>query len=325
MRDYPLRIFICLAVACGGAMSAMAQATNDNNAHSLVLKASDANGDWEELLNAQSPPPGPKEWQAAPPSPQQKEKYYMPFVKAAADKARDFYQNHPKDRRVGTARLLEARSLYLMLDWGDTSEEARFNAVEKAVLADSSVSENERARMLEQMSQSLPPEKVRPFLDEVVAGQGSKEFKGAAQELLGKMKALGQPMALQFTAVDGRPVDLTQFKGKVVLIDFWATWCGPCRGEIPDVKKTYEKYHSKGFEIVGISLDQDKSTLTNFVAENKMDWPQFFDGQGWGNKYARQYDVNAIPAMWLVDKKGILRDMNAREDLSGNVEKLLAE
>jgi peroxiredoxin len=130
---------------------------------------------------------------------------------------------------------------------------------------------------------------------------------------------------IQFTAVDGRSVDLAKLKGKVVLIDFWATWCGPCVGEVPNVKKTYDQFHSKGFEIVGISLDKDKDKLTDFTASHKMEWPQFFDGMFWQNKYARQFAIESIPAMWLIDKKGNLRDMDAREDLNGGVQKLLAE
>ena len=68
-------------------------------------------------------------------------------------------------------------------------------------------------------------------------------------------------------------------KGKVVLIDFWATWCMPCVGEIPHVKEAYDQFHSKGFEVIGISLDDDKSKLKKFVVDQKMEWPQYFDGK----------------------------------------------
>jgi thiol-disulfide isomerase/thioredoxin len=130
---------------------------------------------------------------------------------------------------------------------------------------------------------------------------------------------------IQFTAVDGRPVNVKDMKGKVILIDFWATWCGPCVGELPHVKEAYEKLHDKGFEIVGLSFDQDKSALEGFVKEKGMAWPQYFDGEGWGNKFGKQYGIESIPAMWLIDKKGNLRDMNARGDLQAKAEKLLAE
>jgi thiol-disulfide isomerase/thioredoxin len=135
----------------------------------------------------------------------------------------------------------------------------------------------------------------------------------------------GKPVAMAFTATDGSHVDLSAMRGKVVLVDFWATWCGPCVAELPHVKAAYEKLHGKGFEIVGISFDEDKEELQKFVKSKGVPWSQYFDGKGWQNKYGEQYGIHSIPSMWLVDKKGVLRDLDAREDLAGKVEKLLAE
>jgi len=137
--------------------------------------------------------------------------------------------------------------------------------------------------------------------------------------------ALGKPLNIKFKAVDGQEVELSKLQGKVVLLDFWATWCGPCRAELPRVKEVYEKLHAKGFEIVGISFDKSKATLQSFVAKENMPWPQYFDGQYWDNKIGRKYGIESIPTMWLVDKKGHLREMDAREKLAELVEKLLAE
>jgi thiol-disulfide isomerase/thioredoxin len=168
-------------------------------------------------------------------------------------------------------------------------------------------------------------EKARALAREVIQTNPEPELKQAADELLAKLDRVGKPLDIKFKAVDGRDIDVSNMKGKVVLVDFWATWCGPCMAELPKVKETYERLHGKGFEIVGISFDRDMEKLKQVVAREKMTWPQYFEGQGEGNKYGEEFGISGIPTMWLVDKKGVLRELNAREDLAAKVEKLLAE
>jgi peroxiredoxin len=128
------------------------------------------------------------------------------------------------------------------------------------------------------------------------------------------------------TDLGGKPLSIANYKGKVVLLDFWATWCGPCRQELPNVLKTYEAHHKAGFEIIGISLDQDKEKLTSFISDQKMTWPQYFDGKGWQNKLAVKYGIRGIPATYLLDGQGNIIGANLRgEALEAAVTKALAK
>ncbi len=147
----------------------------------------------------------------------------------------------------------------------------------------------------------------------------------AAKSTKSAPPAVGEVVELKFHPVKGKNVNLANMKGKVVLIDFWATWCGPCVAEMPNVIAAYNKLHEKGFEIVGISLDQDKAALTKFIKDKEMPWPQYFDGKGWDNEIATRFGVSSIPAMWLVGKDGKLVSTSVRGQLEAVVEKELAK
>jgi len=114
-----------------------------------------------------------------------------------------------------------------------------------------------------------------------------------------------KPLDLKFTAVDGRKVDLAKLRGKVVLIDFWATWCPPCRIISPDIVALYKKYHRQGLEIIGISADSDKGALRDFVKKEGAPWPQYF-GENGDTTLIDQLGVEQFPTLWLVNKKGIV-------------------
>jgi len=112
--------------------------------------------------------------------------------------------------------------------------------------------------------------------------------------------------------LNGAPLSMGKFRGKVVLVDFWATWCGPCITELPNLQAAYAKYHDKGFEIVGISLDRDEAKLKSFLAEQKMTWPQHFNGKDEKTDLAVKYGVNSIPATYLLDAEGKIVAKNLR-------------
>ena len=94
---------------------------------------------------------------------------------------------------------------------------------------------------------------------------------------------------------------------------------------MPTVKATYDKYHDQGFEIIGISLDESKDSLLRFLKQHEIAWPQYFDGKHWNNDISSRFGIDSIPREWLIDKKGILRDTEARRDLEESVGKLLKE
>ncbi len=117
------------------------------------------------------------------------------------------------------------------------------------------------------------------------------------------------------TDANGRPMSIAGYKGKVLLVDFWAAWCGPCMGELPNVLAAYEKHHRSGFDIVGISLDEDRQRFQTVIREKNMAWQQFFDGKKYDNKLAANYGVQSIPATWLLDREGVIvgKDLRGEE------------
>jgi peroxiredoxin len=121
---------------------------------------------------------------------------------------------------------------------------------------------------------------------------------------------------------DGNPVSLADFRGKVVLIDFWASWCGPCRRENPNVVRLYKEYHDQGFEILGVSLDKTKDRWLNAIESDGLTWPQVSDLKGWSNEVAKQYGVRSIPHTILLDEEGKILARNLRGDA---LEQKLAE
>ena len=152
----------------------------------------------------------------------------------------------------------------------------------------------------------------------------------SAKMILGakrKVDAIGKPFELEFSeAIKGTEVSMKSLKGKVVVIDFWATWCGPCVGEMPKMKSLYAEYKDKGVEFIGVSLDQKKEDggldkLKDYVAKNEIGWPQYYQGNYWDSDFSSSWGINSIPCVFLIDAEGRLATVEAR----GKLETLIPE
>jgi len=157
----------------------------------------------------------------------------------------------------------------------------------------------------------------------VMAKSSNEQIRTMGEGFAGTLRRLslpGHPMEISGTLLSGEPFNPKSLAGKVVLVDFWATWCGPCVAELPNVLEQYEKYHKDGFEVVGISLDQDREALEKFVNEQKLPWPILFEeskGDGWQHPLATYYGISGIPTVILIGRDGNVITLNARGEKLG--------
>ena len=131
-------------------------------------------------------------------------------------------------------------------------------------------------------------------------------------------------MEISLPSVNGDTVRLSSLKGKVVLLDFWASWCGPCRISNKQLVKLYSKYKAKGFEILGVSLDEDKQKWQKAIQKDKINWLQVNDRGGWDAQTAFKWNIESIPTSYLIDKEGKLVAMDLQgKDLENMIKDML--
>lgn len=190
-------------------------------------------------------------------------------------------------------------------------------------------------------AQILNPEIEKPFLEAFVQSLPSRfpgykmaaDFTAKYNEIVSSMNKAQQQSAgvaegtapeISLQTPEGKTITLSSFRGKYVLVDFWASWCGPCRRENPNVVAAYNQFKDKNFTILGVSLDEDREKWKEAIAKDKLTWTHISDLQGWQSIAARDYNINAIPANFLIDPEGkiIAKDLRG-DDLAATLSTLL--
>jgi len=261
----------------------------------------------------------------------------------ASKKRTDYLKSLSESKRPGIAELVSRFELEQRVEQLLELEESQQNALiaELIQLLRSAPQDDDEALQfavqvsmtgVEMLQRSNSAQAV-PVLKAVIAALNERKDDRLADlvaNLEGTLRRLqlpGNPIEVVGQSLDGKEFNITSLKGKVVLVDFWATWCGPCIAELPHLKELHEAYRGKGFEIVGVSLDTEREELTSFVKANSINWPILFDPtseQGIDNKIAVHYGITGLPAMILVDQNGKVVDADIHgATLDEALEKLL--
>lgn len=235
---------------------------------------------------------------------------------------------------IGQYRLLNQA-----LDWNHLRPDQRDEFAERlpSYFAERTLDETD-LETAQQVAQAILNAGDRPAaidiyhtLAEILKQSSQEDIAAEAGKLAGmahRLESVGQEISIEATKLDGEPLDWDSYRGKVVLIDYWATWCGPCIAELPNLRKLYEIYHERGFDVIGVSVDTDKEELQSFVKKNEIPWTVTFhggeDSPGLSQPLAVQFGISMVPVALLVDQEGRLIALEARgAELAAWLERLL--
>ncbi len=253
----------------------------------------------------------------------------MPSFGPAGDALRkeidDVLAHPPNDATKTEAAFMKARLLAFQRG-GDT--ETSLDAV--SAFTKLAPKDPRGAQLLYMLGRSVQGDEAKAKIeDRILDDYPETPYAGMIRGARRQREAIGQPFELEFNdAIKGSTISMADLKGKVVVIDFWATWCGPCIAEMPHMKKLYAKYRNQGVEFIGVSLDVPKEQgglekLKTYVAKNGIEWPQYYQGNGWDSEFSKSWGINAIPSMFVVDPDGKLYSVEARGHLETIIPNLL--
>lgn len=171
----------------------------------------------------------------------------------------------------------------------------------------------------------LQPQKKRELLNEALPYAGDDELKQRIHDDLKRLDMLGKPLALKFNSVQGEAVDVAAYRGKVVLVYFFAGWSIPSQQGLVELKRIAEVFPKNKFQVIGISLDQSRPALLGALGRLGVDWPVAFDGKGWESPLARSLGINILPTAWVLDRGGNLRTLNALDNTEAVIRFLVEE
>ena len=235
-------------------------------------------------------------------------------VRKAAEKILELEE----DRQSPTARIATENLLDLQIQAlstaSPTDQSRTLEQLKQYVMSANQLTRSElvmsirAASALERTGQSKLASEGYETFGEMFAQHADEQLATYGKKMLGvsrRLNLLGNELRLEGDTLSGEPFDWASYRGKVVLVDFWATWCEPCVAELPNIKKHFEEYHDRGFEVVAISVDRDRRKLEEFVHSRDLPWVTLFrDGAGLDHPLATYYGVMTVPTVMLVNQEG---------------------